>query len=272
MSKLILKIKIKQWVGKLKIKRSSASSFLNRQEYRVFSQHREDGVIAYLLDLIDDDTGKFVEFGFAADQCNCLNLAVNRGASGLFMDGSQVKCSSAIEAYKKLGLDKIDIQNVFINRDNLDSLISESGITGEIDVLSLDVDGNDYWFWQTIKCIEPRIVVIEYNATFGPDKAVSVPYDAEFVRYDVHQSGFYHGCSLAAIEHLGKEKGYRLIGVDETGVNAFLVRKDLCKELPTVTAKECFKDNRGRVKYKKLTRDEQFNRIKDMPLVDVKEP
>jgi len=168
-------------------------------------------------------------------------------------------------------LKDILIHNVFIDKDNVDSLISGAGINGEIDVLSLDVDGNDYWFWQSIESIDPRIVVIEYNATFGPDAKISTPYDPKFVRYDIHSSGFYHGCSLSAIEHLGKLKGYRLVAVDETGVNAFLVKSDLCPEVPTLTATECFKDNRGRVKYKKLSRTEQFNKIKNMPLIDVSE-
>jgi len=263
------KILFKKLLGKFKVRRANAKDSLNRQEYRVFSQHREDGVIDYLLNLIDDDIGKFVEFGFAPDQCNCLNLAMNRGYSGLFIDGAKAKCDDAVEVYQQLGLENVQIKNSFINKDNLNVLISESGITGDIDVLSLDVDGNDYWFWQVIDCINPRIVVIEYNATFGPERPVSVPYDESFIRYDVHESGFYHGCSLAAIEYLGKRKGYRLLGVDETGVNAYLVQEHLCLECPTVTSRESFKDNRGRVKYKKLTRADQFDRIKDMPLIEV---
>jgi hypothetical protein len=269
MIKLALKIKAKQWVGKLKQKRKNASALINQQEYRVFSQHREDGVIDYLLNLIDADIGKFVEFGFAPAECNCLNLAMNRNFTGLFMDGAEKNCTSAKLAYQQLGLGDVQVRNVFINRDNLNPLLEEAGIRGEIDVLSLDVDGNDYWFWQTISGIDPRIVVIEYNATFGPDLKVSVPYEASFDRYQQHPSGFYHGCSLAAIEYLGTLKGYRLLGTDETGVNAFLVKKPLCSEVPTVSATECFKDNRGRVKYKNLTRKEQFSQIKDMPLIDV---
>lgn len=269
MNKLTRKIKLKKLIGKLKVKRKNAQSLLNRQEYRVFSQHREDGVIDYLLDSINDDIGTFVEFGFAPAECNCLNLAMNRNFSGLFMDGSEKNCTAALEAYQALGLNGIKIDNVFIDKDNLNDLIRNAGISGEIDVLSLDVDGNDYWFWQVIDCIDPRIVVIEYNATFGPDDAVTVPYNKDFVRYDVHSSGFYHGCSLAAIEHLGKQKGYRLLGADETGVNAFLVKDHLCSEIPTVMAAECFKENRGRVKYKKINRSEQFAKIKDMPLIDV---
>ena len=271
MNKLAYKIKFKQLLGKLKLRRKSAADALNRQEYRVFSQHREDGIIDYLLDLIDDDIGKFIEFGFWPDQCNCLNLAINRRFSGLFIDGSKKRCDDGATAFKQLGLDQVQIKNAFIDRDNLDSLISDSGVTGEIDVLSLDVDGNDYWLWQSIQSASPRIVVIEYNATFGPSAAVSVPYDPTFVRYDVHPSGFYHGCSLAAIEHLGKQMGYRLLGTDETGVNAFLVKNELCAELPTISSVTCFKENRGRVKYKNLSRAQQFEKINDMPLIDVTE-
>lgn len=269
MNKLIFKIRAKQLVGKLKLKRKNTKHPINCEEYRVFSQHREDGIIDHLLDSIGADIGKFVEFGFAPDECNCLNLALNRGFSGLFMDGDKQKCENGTMAYRHLGLENVQIKNTFITKDTINSLISEAGFQGEIDVLSLDVDGNDYWFWQTIDCIDPRIVVIEYNATFGPDASVSTPYDSAFVRYDKHRSGFYHGCSLSAIEFLGKQKGYRLVAADETGVNAFLVKDDLCPEIPTVSAEDCFKDNRGRVKYKKLTRAEQFDQIKDMPLVDV---
>ena len=153
MKKLVYKIRFKQLLGKLKLKRKNTKNPLNLEEYRVFSQHREDGVIDFLLNLIDDDIGKFVEFGFAPDQNNCLNLAVNRGFTGLFMDGAKLKCENAIEVYKQLNLNNIQIKNIFINKDNLDSAISSSGIVGEIDVLSLDVDGNDYWFWQAIECI-----------------------------------------------------------------------------------------------------------------------
>ncbi len=269
MNKLIFKIRTKQLTGKLKVRRKNTNHAINKEEYRVFSQHREDGIIDYLLESIGGDIGKFVEFGFAPDECNCLNLAMNRGFSGLFMDGDKTKCDRGILAYNHLGLENVQIKNTFITSENINSLISDAGYTGEIDVLSLDVDGNDYWFWQTIDCIDPRIVVIEYNATFGPEATVSTPYDSTFVRYDKHSSGFYHGCSLSAIEHLGKQKGYRLVAADETGVNAFLVKDNLCPEVPTLSAKGCFKDNRGRVKYKNLTPEEQFERIKDMPLIDV---
>lgn len=269
MNQLALKIKCKQWLGKLKRRRRHAKRLINQQEYRVYSQHREDGIIDYLLDLIDNDIGKFVEFGFAPLQCNCLNLALNRGFSGLFIDGSEDHCKSATDAYRTLGLHGVQVRNAFIDKESLNRLISDSGITGEIDVLSLDVDGNDYWFWEVIECIDPRIVVIEYNATFGPNSRVSVPYEANFIRYDMHSSGFYHGCSLSAIEHLGMAKGYRLVGVDETGVNAFLVKESLCPEVPTVSATDCFKDNLGRVKYKNINREQQFELIKEMPLIDV---
>lgn len=266
---LAVKILTKSWLGNVALKRRQTEWPLNLQEYRVFSQHREDGIIEYLLDTIGDDIGKFVEFGFAPAENNCLYPAIKRGFSGLFMDASESGCLKAREAYDLLGLERVKTCNAFLNRDNLNDLIRAAGFHGEIDVLSIDVDGNDYWFWEVIDCVDPRIAVVEYNASFGPEATVSIPYDETFVRYKAHDSGFYHGCSLAAIEHLGKQRGYRLVGVDETGVNAFFVKQALCPSVPSRSAKECFRDNRGRVKYKGVQREEQFSAIKDMPLIDV---
>jgi hypothetical protein len=266
---LAVKILAKSWLGNFALKRRHTEWPLNQQEYRVFSQHREDGIIEFLLDAVDDDLGKFVEFGFAPAENNCLALAIKRGFGGLFMDASDSGCSQARKAYDLLGLERVKTRNAFLTRENLNELISMVGFNGEIDVLSIDVDGNDYWFWECLECVDPRIVVIEYNASFGPQATVSVPYDKSFVRYRAHESGFYHGCSLAALEHLGKQRGYRLVGVDETGVNAFFVKQALCISVPSRTAEECFRDNRGRIKYKGINRDEQFAAIKDMPLIDV---
>jgi len=92
--KLVFKIKIKKWLGKLKLKRKNTKWPINEEEYRV----------DFLLDSINKDIGVFVEFGFAPDQCNCLNLAINRDFSGLFMDGSETKCNDAVSAYGRLGL------------------------------------------------------------------------------------------------------------------------------------------------------------------------
>lgn len=267
---LATKIWLKKQVGRFKVRRKNAASAFHRLEYRVISQHREDGIIDHLLDSVGIKDGLFVEFGFWPDECNCLNLVLNRNFSGLFIDGSESNCQRARDAFRWLGKSSIKIAHSFVTAENINSLISEQGINGEIDILSVDIDGNDYWLWQAINVVNPRIVVVEYNASFGDERAISVPYDPEFVRYEKHSSGFYHGASLAALNNLAKEKGYQLVGCDFTGVNAFFVRHDLMTDqLQAMTVKEAYMENRGRVKYKGVSTAQQFEAVKDMPFAEI---
>ena len=237
-------------------------------EYRVFSQHREDGIIDYLLESLGIDTGTFVEFGFSAAQCNCLNIALNRKFTGTFIDGSQKKCRMAKQAFRWLGLKNVQVIHSFLTAENLNTVIADCGAPLEVDVLSIDVDGNDYWFWSELIATSAKIVVIEYNASFGSRLSVTVPYDPDFRRYEKHHSGFYHGASLRALEHLGRKKGYRLVACDATGVNAFFLRDDLCTEVTeTLSVQEAFRENRGRVKYKGVSQKKQLEIIRDLDLV-----
>lgn len=267
---LALKIVLKNQIGRLKLKRRHVDRAIHKTEYRVFSQHREDGIIDYLLDSVGVKNGVFVEFGFWPQECNCLNLGLNRNFSGVFIDAAEENCLRARAAFDCLGKSSLQVTNSFVTAENINQLISDSNISGEIDVLSIDIDGNDYWLWSAIDVVNPRIVVVEYNATFGAERAVSVPYHPEFNRHEYHPSGFYHGASLAALQHLGSEKGYKLVGCDFTGVNAFFVRNDLVTpDLELLSVEQAFMENRGRVKYKKLTTTAQFEQIQDLPLIEV---
>ncbi|NND00120.1 MAG: hypothetical protein HKN85_08060 [Gammaproteobacteria bacterium] len=260
----------KKQLGRFKMRRRDSRQAIHAFEYRVFSQHREDGIIDYLLDLVGVKNATFVEFGFWADECNCLNLVLNRNFSGLFMDGSAENCNRAKDAYAWLGKSSVSVVNSFLTAENINLLITANGISGEIDVLSVDVDGNDYWLWSAIDVVNPRIVVVEYNATFGPEKSITVPYDPGFVRYDKHPSGFYHGASLMALTRLGSQKGYSLVGCDYTGVNAFFVRKDLLTpNLDVLTVAQAYMENRGRVKYKGISTTDQFKAVEDQSFVEI---
>lgn len=259
-------------MGKLKIKRKEVDHSLHKHEFRVFSQHREDGIIDFLIRQVGQHSGTFVEFGFGPDQCNCLNLAYNKNFRGLLIDGSKSKCEAAQSAYSLLGKSNIHVVNSFLSRENINQVIKENGFTGEIDVLSIDIDGNDYWLWEAIDVVSPGIVVVEYNASFGPDRSITVPYDPGFVRYDKHSSGFYYGASLAALSHLGSKKGYQLVGCDYSGVNAFFLREDLLNDsIPTSSVTDAYIEHRGRVKYKNIDTPSQFDQVKTMPFVDVSE-
>ena len=131
----------------------------------------------------------------------------------------------------------------FVTRENIDALIGTNGLSGEIGLLSVDIDGVDYFVWEAIMVVQPALVVVEYNARFGPERAVTVPYDAAFQRGAAHSSHIYYGASLAALVGLGKRKGYAFVGANSAGNNAFFVRRDLLPaDLRERTAREGFVD------------------------------
>lgn len=215
---------------------------LDRYEYSWLSQNGEDGVIRHVFDQIGFESRWLVEFGFGAAQCNCLRLLVHEGFSGLVMDGSHDNVDYFNHTAAALNINGAKAIQTFITCDNLEQLITENGVPEKIDFLSLDVDGNDYWFWKKLNCISPRLVCIEYNAGLGPDLSMTVPYADDFERFAKHPSGFFHGASLAALEALAREKGYYLIGCDLTGTNAFFLRDDISIDhVPALTAREAFR-------------------------------
>jgi hypothetical protein len=238
----------------------------------VFSQNGEDGLIGFLLSEVGADTRSFVEIGIGdGRQCNSANLCINFGWSGLMIDGSAENVASARRYYESvdnLYPDKLDIVHAFVDRDNVDAVVSSSAHARNPDVLSIDIDGNDFHVWHAVTGISPRIVVIEYNASFGPDRSVTVPHDPVFDRYKKHPSGWYHGASLKAMEHLGRSKGYRLVGCDSDGVNAFFVREDLAAPgLNTVGAAEAYYPEWKRTGQSSV--QEQFETIGHLPLEPV---
>jgi hypothetical protein len=129
----------------------------------------------------------------------------------------------------------------FITTDNINEIFLRNGIKGDIGLLSVDIDGNDYWVWESINCIQPRIVVAEYNSLFGAHAKVSTPYRPDFYRGDAHHSKVYYGASISALSHLGYRKGYSLVGSNLAGNNVFFVRNDLLGTLKALTPEEAYK-------------------------------
>lgn len=217
------------------------SSDLAAHEFRVFSQWGEDGILQHLIRHVPIPRRLFVEFGVEDYQeANTRFLLMHDNWAGLVLDGSetQVRAIRDDSLYWRHNLKAV---HAFITRDNIDTLLSEHGVTGDIGLLSIDIDGMDYWVWEAIDSVRPAIVVIEYNARFGPERAVTVPYRDDFDRRAAHPSLTYYGASLAALEQLGRSKGYDLIGCGSAGLNAFFVRSDLRPEsLPATSAREAF--------------------------------
>jgi hypothetical protein len=134
----------------------------------------------------------------------------------------------------------IDAVSAFVTAENIDSVIAGTGVSGEIGLLSIDVDGMDYWLWDAVSSVSPWIVVIEHQSAFGPDLAVTVPYDPSFDASRAHPSWQYAGASLRALHRLGASRGYRLVGVESSGLNAFFVRDDIAGDLWNLTPAEAY--------------------------------
>lgn len=211
---------------------------LSEVEFKVFSQFGEDGIIQYLINNIPIKNKIFIEFGVENyKESNTRFLLINNNWKGLVIDSD----SKSIDYIKN---DEIywryDIKAVceFITKENINSIFSSNGFEGDIGLLSIDVDGNDYWVWEAIKVVNPRIVICEYNSIFGCKDAVTIPYESNFNRTKVHFSNLYFGASLTALCYLANKKGYIFIGCNNAGNNAFFIRKDFSNFFKKVTVKE----------------------------------
>ena len=105
---------------------------------------------------------------------------------------------------------------------------------GPLGILSIDIDGNDYWIWQAITSVQPAIVICEFNAVLGDMRPIVVPYDSAFQRLRAHFSGQYFGASIAALKSLARAKGYTFVGTNSNGVNAFFLKEELAAKLKSV--------------------------------------
>jgi len=221
---------------------------LRDAEFKVFSQFGDDGIIQYLVHRtsIARVEESFIEFGVHDyEESNTRFLLINDNWRGLVMDSGaeNMKQVRNSDLYWRHDLTAI---STFIDADNIDGLISGAGFGGDIGLLSIDIDGNDYWVWERIQSVSPIIVVAEYNSLFGAEHAVSIPYDPQFRRETAHHSNLYWGCSLAALDFLGRRKGYALVGSNSAGNNAYFVRRDRMSGLAEKSVKEAYVESRYR--------------------------
>jgi hypothetical protein len=251
---------------------AESKSDLNSKEFKIYSQNGEDGVLLYIFSKIGIKNKKLVEIGIEeGKECNSANLIINFGWNGLLIDGDQRGIISAKYYYKHVkGISdsRLKIVNKFVTKENVNNIFKENGIEGEIDMLSIDIDGNDYWILEAINVINPRVIIMEYNASIPKDKSLSVKYDPHFDRFVKHESAGYHGASLKAITKLANQKGYILVGCESTGCNAFFVRKDLAKgKLEEVSVEDAYYPQIYRVKHSSL--EDQFDQIIQLDFQEV---
>jgi hypothetical protein len=222
------------------IKNAKYSS-IQEAEFKVFSQFGEDGIIQYLINKIQIPNKIFIELGVGDySESNTRFLLMNNSWQGKIVNSGTehieyLQSDTGKEIYYRYTIDAI---SEFITKDNVNKLIRDFNVPKDIGLLSIDIDGVDYWIWDTITTITPRIVIIEYNSHFGSDFSITVPYKKDFDRIKEHYSGLYFGTSLAALCTLAKQKGYQFVGSNSAGVNAFFVRNDVADKLPKLTAKK----------------------------------
>lgn len=192
--------------------------------FKVYSQNDEDGIISEIFNRIGTTDKRFIEFGVQNGlESNCHYLLL-KGWQGLWIEGSKKYCADLRRRFKPaLEEGQLKLVNAFITTENINALFGGNGYKGQIDLLSIDIDGNDYHVWEALQVIQPRVVVIEYNAKFPPECDWVMPYDAGYV----WDSSDRHGASLKALERLGRKKGYQLVGTNMTGSNAFFVQEIL---------------------------------------------
>jgi hypothetical protein len=255
----------------------AAAIELRDAEFQVFSQFGEDGIIQYLIRRtgIPPRLRTFIEFGVGDYlEANTRFLLINDNWRGLVMDSSGPNMD-AVRAWPLYWKRDLMAKAAFIDRDNIDDLITEAGFAGEIGLLSIDIDGNDYWVWEQISAVDPIIVIVEYNSLFGASRAVTVPYDSLFDRGRAHYSHLYWGCSLRALDLLAARKGYALVGSNGAGNNAFFVKHSHLNGQSKLTVEEAYqecrfresRDQAGRLNF--LSGRSRIEEIAGMPLFDV---
>ena len=262
-------------VGRLEAAQTRTGLRLQDHEYQVFSQWGEDGIIQFLINQVNVRKKIFIEFGVEDyREANTRFLLAKDNWQGLVFDaddGNIARVRSSMLCWRH-GLRAVCAT---ITRDNINSLITQQGISGEIGLLSIDIDGNDYWVWQAIDVVNPEIVVIEYNHRFGEELAVTIPYNENFRRGEQHPK-IYFGASLRALVMLGQSKGYAFVGCNSNGVNAFFVRRDrMPDDLKELTVEEGYvagtfsetADESGL--FLPPQRSEEHRVVTSLPLVDV---
>jgi hypothetical protein len=245
-----------------------------RVGFKVFSQWDEDGIIQYLIHHLPMENKTFLEFGVENyEESNTRFLLLNDHWQGMVLDA----CPADIEYIRSDRIHwqyDLQVKDAWITRENIDSLLAQAGFGEDVGLLSIDLNGNDYWIWQAMQSVRPRIVIIEYNSLLGLEP-ICVPYRDDFDRTAAHPSNLYYGSSLAALHRLAQSKGYVLLGSNIWGHNAFFVRSDVAGEFRGLEPDEAYvaskfreaRDGAGNLTYARG--EDRFRQIEHLPVINV---
>lgn len=239
--------------------------------FSTFSQHEEDGMLLYIFALIGTTNKKCVEMCIGTGiESNTANLIVNHFWTGLLFDGNPDNIDIARKFYARHRNTQIyppQIIHAWIDKENINSLIADNNYTGEIDLFSLDIDGIDYYLFESLTVISPRVIVLEINHLWGYEASYTVPYDKNFKAEFFVDGSDYAGASLSAFIKLARQKGYRFVGTNRFATNAFFIRNDIQHDrLTEVTDLSSYFEH-PRVVYGMT---ERFKRIKNKIWVEIK--
>lgn len=243
----------------------AAPAALMGRRFRLHSQHEEDGIVLALLQAAGVVNRRFLEIGSGSSGGNSGVLAFEMGWAGLMVEA---RSEPAARLRAKLAHNpKVAVADVIVTPENVNELIAAHGLSGEIDLLSLDIDSVDYWVFEAITVCSPRVVVLEYNALFGAERAVTIPSAG---RSDDAPSP-YSGASLTALEKLARRKGYGLVLCEDSGVNAFFLRDGLAPEIPRLSAAAAYRAQEVAPPAEPRSVEDVFGQIErlGLPLVDV---
>ncbi len=245
-------------------------------EFSCFSQWGDDGIIQYLIQRIPGIIPRFIEFGVSNYvESNTRFLLMNSNWAGLVLDGSEENISFIKNDSISWKYD-LRSEHIFITKSNINEVIERNGFGGDIGILHIDIDGNDYWIWECLEVVNPQIVIMEYNSVFGNKHAISVPYKDDFYVSNEHYSNLYFGASLKAMDYMAQKKGYTFIGSNTAGNNAYFLRNDLISiAIPPVSVEDgfifCnFRQNRDSEGNLTLERDDKMiHRCENLQVVEV---
>ena len=198
-----------------------------RHAHQTFSQNGEDGIIAEICRRIEAPSRNFLEIGVGNGLENNTTYLLSQGWRGWWLEGNIKSVSEIRSRFRRQIVEgALTIVGSLVTAENVGSLLEQAQVPHQFDLLSIDIDRNTYWIWSAMRAYKPRLVVIEYNSSFPAD----VDWKVEYLADKQWDRTIYFGASLKALELLGRELGYSLVGCEFMGVNAFFVRDDLCAD------------------------------------------
>ena len=268
---LILKAKVLS----LKNKNLKKIKDLSEVEFQVYSQWGEDGIIDWLVSKFPQIPKNFLEIGTQDyKESNTRFLLINRNWDGFLIEGNKddIKNIKSQRVYWKHNL---KVRNEFITKDNINDVVQRFNVPKNLGLLSLDIDGVDYWVLKELSALKPSIIICEYNSLFGEKKSITVPYKKNFIRSKEHYSNLYYGASIRSFIDIMKTKNYSFIGTNSAGNNAFFVKKNLRNAVSKIILyKKIFrskfresKDLKGNLSF--LSKKKSLELIKNKHIIDL---